>query len=135
MIQHLSITCCAFNAPEYCADGGAQLDHMTWTAWGPSGADGHGYFSVKTCQPDCADGGMVHYPAEIHATSPAATQANSGCPPDMQFYTDLTLAFPTVTPNVNGEVVNSQYNGLPAIRFTSDPTKGDATPLGQPACW
>ena len=122
---------------QYCGDGGAQLDHMTWTAWGPSSADGQGYFSFKSCQPSCAQGGWLHYPAQIHAVNPAPPPSrNSGCPADMQFYTDLTLAFPTVAPTgVNGETVNSQYNGLPAIRFSTEPNQTDATQLTGPGCW
>jgi serine/threonine-protein kinase len=121
---------------EYCADGGAQLDHMTWTAWNSGGADGQGYFSIKTCHPSCAEGGMAHYPTQIHAANPAPLQANSGCPIDMQFYTDLTLAFPTSVPNgVNGETINTQYNGFPAIRFTTQSNRSDAIQLVAPGCW
>lgn len=121
---------------EYCGDGGAQLDHMTWTSWGPSGADGQGYFSVRTCKPNCAQGGLARFPAEIHATNPAPLLRNSGCPSDMQFYTDLTLAFPMVDPGgINGQTVNSQYNGLPAIRFSTEPNQADAKQLTQTACW
>jgi hypothetical protein len=94
---------------EYCGDGGAQLDHMTWTALGPDSADGQGYFSFNTCQPDCARGDWLHYPAEIPAANPTPALPNSGCPPDMQFFKDLTLAFPTVAPSTGGQVVNSQY--------------------------
>jgi hypothetical protein len=120
----------------YCGDGGAQLDHMSWTAWGPDGAEGKGYFSVKSCQPDCADGGWLHYPAVIHAANPAPAASNSGCPPDTLFYTDITLAFPTASvPNgTNGMVVNSQYSGMPAIRFTSGQNQSSPS-LGPQTCW
>jgi serine/threonine-protein kinase len=105
---------------EYCGDGGAQLDHVAWTAWGPQGADAHGYFSVKSCVPDCAEGSMVSFPAEIHATNPVALPKSSGCPTDMEFYSDLTLAFPTSSPNgLNGQTINSQYDGYPAITFST----------------
>jgi hypothetical protein len=29
----------------YCADGGTPLSTLTWTHWGPDGADGKGYFA------------------------------------------------------------------------------------------
>jgi hypothetical protein len=109
---------------------------MTWSAWGPSGADGQGYFSIKTCKPDCAEGGLLQFPAEIHATNPAWLQGNSGCPKDMQFYTDLTLAFPGADPGgINGQTVNSQYKGMQAIRYSTDPNRADAIQLTGTSCW
>jgi serine/threonine protein kinase, bacterial len=120
---------------EFCADGGAQLDHMTLTAWGPQGADAHGYFSERTCVPNCAEGGTVSYPAEIHASNPVALPKNSGCPTDMQFYTDVTLAFPTSSPNSPGRPINSQYDGYPAIQFSTHTGRPDATKIVVPSCW
>jgi serine/threonine protein kinase, bacterial len=121
---------------EYCGDGGAQLDHMTWTTWGPNVADGQGYFSVKSCQPNCAEGGMAHFPAEIHATNPVALQKNSGCPTDMLFYTDLTLAFPTSSPDgLNGQTINSRYDGYPAIQFSTNPDQPNVARITPSDCW
>jgi len=121
---------------EYCGDGGAQLDHVAWTAWGPQGADAHGYFSVKSCVPDCAEGSMVSFPAEIHATNPVALPKSSGCPTDMEFYSDLTLAFPTSSPNgLNGQTINSQYHGYPAIKFSTGDAQPNTKSLGLTGCW
>jgi serine/threonine protein kinase, bacterial len=120
---------------EYCGEGGADLDHMSWSKWGPDGAEGTGYFSFNTCQPNCAAGGQLHYPAKIVASNPVLAAANSGCPPNTAFYSDLILAFPTSVPNSNGQVVNSQYQGMPAIRFTSGQNQGDAPSGGPTVCW
>lgn len=121
---------------EYCGDGGTQLDHLTWTAWGPNGADGQGYFSVKSCVPDCAEGGMAHFPAEVHATNPIALEHNTGCPADMKFYTDLTLAFPTSSPDgLNGQTINSHYDGYPAIKFSTSSGRTRTIQLTGLSCW
>jgi serine/threonine-protein kinase len=120
---------------EYCADGGADLDHMTWTSWGPDGAEGEGYLSVNTCQPNCADGGQLHYPVKIVAANPEPAATSSGCPSNTSFYTELILAFPHNVPNgTNGESINSQYQGMPAIRFTTGQTNADTTSLGPSVC-
>jgi serine/threonine protein kinase, bacterial len=121
---------------EYCGDGGTQLDHVAWTTWGPQGANAHGYFSVKSCVPDCAQGGMPSFPAEIHASNPVALPKSSGCPTDMQFYTDLTLAFPTSSPSgLNGQTINSEYDGYPAIQFSTRDGQPNTKSLGVPSCW
>jgi hypothetical protein len=121
---------------EYCGDGGAELDHMTWTAWGPDGADGQGYFGVKSCQPNCALGGMAKFPAIIHATNPVALPKNTGCPTDMKVYTELTVAFPTSSPDgLNGQTINTQYNGYPAIAFTTEAIRPNVLQITAPGCW
>jgi serine/threonine protein kinase, bacterial len=65
----------------YCADGGTQLNTLTWTNWGPDDADGKGYFAVKSCQPDCARGDVVQFPTMIHAINPVLLDTNVGCRP------------------------------------------------------
>jgi hypothetical protein len=54
---------------------------MSWTAWGTGGADGSGYFGVKSRQSDCADGGLIEFPAMIHAANPAPLPSSVGCGP------------------------------------------------------
>jgi serine/threonine protein kinase, bacterial len=121
---------------EYCGDGGAELDHMTWSAWGPDGADGQGHFAVRSCQPNCAQGGMPKFPAIIHAANPVALPKDSGCPTDMKFYTDITLAFPTSNPDgLNGQTINTHYQGYPAIAYTTEPIRPSTMQLTTPSCW
>jgi serine/threonine-protein kinase len=121
----------------YCADGGTQLNTLTWTNWGPDGADGKGYFAVKSCQPNCAQGGVVQFPTMIHAVNPVPLDTNAGCPPNTAIYSDLTLAFPTAAvPNgINGQTINTTYQGLPAIHFTTDHDQQNAVSLGSTTCW
>jgi serine/threonine-protein kinase len=122
---------------EYCGDGGTQLIYMTWTTWGPDGAEGKGVFAVKSCQPDCAHGPTIQYPVVIHAANPFPIPSNVGCGPSTAVYSDLTLAFPTasVPQNINGMSVNSSYEGLPAIHFTTNQNDSSATNLGSTGCW
>jgi hypothetical protein len=49
----------------YCGDGGAYIQKITWSAWGESGAMGKGEYYKNLCEPDCADGKMVHAPVSL----------------------------------------------------------------------
>jgi len=40
----------------YGCDGTGVLENMTWTAWGPDGADGTGLSTQTQCVPNCAAG-------------------------------------------------------------------------------
>lgn len=121
----------------YCADGGAQLTHMTWTSWASDGANGKGYLSVKTCQPDCADGGTIDYPVMIRASSPEVPPVEFRCSPNGAVYSDLTLVFTTATVphDVNGLPPNTTYQGMPAIAFSTDRNRTDAVTLSPLGCW
>jgi hypothetical protein len=48
-----------------CTDNGNGLEHAAWTSWTSTGATGTGVIWMKTCQPDCATGGIAFYPASI----------------------------------------------------------------------
>jgi hypothetical protein len=43
----------------------ATLLHVQWSSWGGSAAVGHGTAVVRLCQPDCATGRIVPYPATV----------------------------------------------------------------------
>ena len=49
----------------YCGDGGAYIDKITWNAWSQDGASGTGEYFRNLCEPDCADGKIVHAPVNI----------------------------------------------------------------------
>ena len=49
----------------FCGDGGAYLDKIAWTHWGQSGAQGTGFYYKNLCNPDCADGRIVHAPVDV----------------------------------------------------------------------
>ena len=49
----------------YCGDGGAYISKITWTSWNQDGAQGTGQYFKNLCEPDCADGKIVHAPVNI----------------------------------------------------------------------
>jgi len=44
----------------YCGDGGAYISKIHWSAWSQDGANGTGEYYRNLCEPDCADGKIVH---------------------------------------------------------------------------
>ena len=49
----------------YCGDGGAYISKIHWTKWGQDGAKGTGEYYRNLCEPDCADGKIVHAPVNF----------------------------------------------------------------------
>jgi len=49
----------------YCGDGGAYISKIHWTKWGQEGAEGTGVYYRNLCEPDCADGKIVHEPVIV----------------------------------------------------------------------
>jgi hypothetical protein len=58
----------------YCGDGGAYIAKITWTSWGQDGATGTGEYYKNICEPDCADGKILH--ARVHVSLSDLTQRN-----------------------------------------------------------
>ncbi|MQY26714.1 hypothetical protein [Nocardia aurantia] len=48
-----------------CADLGAVVEEITWSSWGPEGAEGEGTERDNTCDPSCAAGNMVTKPVHV----------------------------------------------------------------------
>ena len=49
----------------YCGDGGAYISKITWNTWSKDGATGIGEYYRNLCEPDCADGKIVHAPVSV----------------------------------------------------------------------
>ena len=49
----------------YCGDGGAYIDKIEWDSWNQEGASGTGEYYKNLCEPDCADGKIVHAPVNV----------------------------------------------------------------------
>jgi len=49
----------------YCGDGGAYIDKITWESWNQNGASGTGEYYRNLCEPDCADGKIMHAPVNV----------------------------------------------------------------------
>lgn len=78
-----------------CDETGVMQD-MTWSVWGPDGADGTGTDSAIECQPDCAEGARLLNPIAVHAWNPLPAVSN--CPSGVNFYSDMTIAYPDRVP-------------------------------------
>ena len=74
-----------------------EMQDMTWSLWGADGARGTGTDSSVECQPNCAEGTRLLNPIVVHAWNPA-TSTSPACPPDVKFYSDLTIAYPKGAP-------------------------------------
>jgi hypothetical protein len=49
----------------YCGDGGAYISKIQWSSWSQDGARGIGEYYRNLCEPDCADGNIVHAPVNV----------------------------------------------------------------------
>ena len=49
----------------YCGDGGVYISKIKWKTWNKDGASGRGEYYRNLCQPDCADGKIVHAPVKV----------------------------------------------------------------------
>lgn len=98
------------------------LSNLTWTTWGPEGADGSGQVLTQTnCDPTCAEGTRYTDTVEIHASHPQPPPASSGCPNGALFYTDVVLSYPngsTAPRNASGgDFQWTTVNGVEAIHY------------------
>lgn len=119
---------------EYNCDGTSIMEQMAWTAWGPDGASGFGMDNSVQCQPDCAQGPHLRFPIVVHAWNPKAP-TTPGCPDGVEFYSDLTVAYPVgvppwVVPGTSwSPTVDYTYvDGMPAVHF-ADQGPHSCTPL------
>ncbi len=108
---------------QYNCDGTSSMEDMTWTAWDADGANGTGTDNSVECQPNCAQGPRLFNPIVVRAWNP---QPVNGCPPDLQFYTDLTVAYPQGVPpwvkpgtRWSPDTYFTTVDGMPAVHFTN----------------
>lgn len=102
-----------------CGSAAVALQDMSWSSWGPQGADGTGAAVFKICQPNCANGTRVTDQVVIHAWNPQPPRNNSGCPVGLKVFADLILAFPQVVPPAAAQEMNTTYAGMPAVHYTN----------------
>lgn len=105
-----------------------ELANLSWTSWGPDGAEGTGDETVQTgCTPDCASGPRYTNPVRIRASNPQVPSQDTGCPADVQYYTDVVIAYPTTVPphepswsSVDGSAVEwTTDSGLTGAHYSS----------------
>lgn len=56
-----------------CADDNSELLKIHWTTWSSSIATGSAIYSFNDCNPYCAAGKFVSYPAQVRLSSPRTT--------------------------------------------------------------
>ena len=120
----------------YNCDGTSLMQEMTWTSWGPDGAQGTGIDTSIECQPNCAVGPVLVNPIIVRAWNPKPAGVQ-GCPAGVEFYNDMTIAYPQGVPpwikpgmqwDRDTEFVT--VDGMPTVRF-SNMGAYTCTPLGQ----
>ncbi len=62
----------------FCADNGAGMRALRWTAWGGTTARGSGTYTEKLCSPTCATGGTLTRQATIRLTRRARCPGRVG---------------------------------------------------------
>jgi hypothetical protein len=98
------------------------LSNLTWTTWGPNGADGSGEEHTQiNSDPTCADRTQYTDAVQIHASNPQPPPPSSGCPANILFYSDVVLSHPngTTTPhNPSAESFEwTTINGAEAVHY------------------
>jgi hypothetical protein len=97
------------------------LEDMSWTSWGPKGADGTGTAVLNTCENSCAGGPYVKNPIVVHASTPQPAPPDKRCPDNLLFYTDIILAFPQDLPPSKYLPPNTiRYEGMTAVHNPQD---------------
>lgn len=109
---------------EYNCDNTGVMTDMTWSTWGADGANGTGTDRSVECKPNCAQGTTLTNPIEVHAWNPVASP-NPACPKDVEFYADMTIAYPDgVPPWINPGTTWSPgtdfvtVDGMPAVHYS-----------------
>lgn len=102
-----------------CASVAVALQDMSWSSWGPQGADGTGTAVFKLCDPNCAAGSQLTLPVVVHAWNPQQPRREAICQVGLEIFADMILAFPKGAPPPNVQKMNTQYNGAPAVHFAN----------------
>lgn len=102
-----------------CASVAVALQDMSWSSWGPQGADGTGTAVFKLCDPNCAAGSQLTEPVIVHAWNPQPPRREAICQVGLEIFADMILAFPKEVPPPSVQKMNTQYNGEPAVHFAN----------------
>lgn len=102
-----------------CASVAVALQGMSWTSWGPQGADGKGTAVFKICDPNCATGYQLKDPVVVHAWNPRPPRPDAICQAGLQIFADMILAFPADVPPATAQKMNARYDGAPAVHYVN----------------
>ena len=100
-----------------CASVAVALQDMSWSSWGPQGADGTGTAVFKICDPNCAAGYQLTDPVVVHAWNAQPPRPDAICQAGLKIFADMVLAFPKAAPPPTAQKTNTQYNGMPAVHY------------------
>ena len=110
---------------DYNCDNTGVMADMTWTSWGADGAEGTGTDRSIECKPNCAEGPLLTNPIVVHAWNPLPPIAVD-CPPEVQFYSELTIAYPHgvppwIQPGTTWDDGTDfvTIDGMPAVHFSN----------------
>lgn len=119
-----------------CASVAVALQDMSWSSWGPQGADGSGTAVFKLCDPNCATGSQLTKPVVVHAWNPQPPRRDAICQVGLKIFNDMILAFPQGAPPPTAQKMDTQYNGMPAVHYVdySPSTTGDTEFIGYTFC-
>jgi hypothetical protein len=122
-----------------CAAVAVALQDMSWSSWGPQGADGNGTAVFKVCEPNCAQGYQLTDQVAVHAWNPEPPRNDSGCPVGLDVFADMILAFPKAVPPTDVQKITTQYHGMPAVHYVNysvegHPDQSDAEFIGFTWC-
>lgn len=102
-----------------CASVAVALQDMSWSEWGPQGADGTGTAVFKLCDPNCATGTQVTEPVMVHAWNAQQPRPDAICVVGLKIFSDMILAFPQGVPPPNAQRMDTQYKGMPAVHYVN----------------
>lgn len=102
-----------------CASVAVALQGMSWSGWGPQGADGTGTAVFKVCDPNCAAGYQLTEPVVVHAWNPQPPRREAICQVGLKIFADMILAFPQGVPPPTVQKMNAEYDGHPAVHFAN----------------
>jgi hypothetical protein len=100
-----------------CASVAVALQDMSWSTWGPQGADGTGTAVFKMCDPNCAAGYQITKPVVVHAWNAQTPRRDAICQIGLKIFNDMILAFPQGAPPPTAQKMDTQYNGMPAVHY------------------
>lgn len=100
-----------------CASVAVALQDMSWSSWGPQGADGTGTAVFKMCDPNCAAGYQITKPVVVHAWNAQTPRRDAICQTGLKIFNDMILAFPQGPPPPTAQQMDTQYNGMPAVHY------------------
>lgn len=117
-----------------CASVAVALQDMSWSAWGPDGADGSGTAVFKICDPNCAAGYQLTDPVVVHAWNPQPPRPDAICQSGLKIFADMVLAFPKAAPPPSAQKTNTQYDGMPAVHYVDYSGANGAQFIGYTFC-